>query len=52
MMLLGIHIIGISVIIAVTWSLAFSAGKQAGLRQAELERELEAEGPPPESPQG
>ena len=40
MMLLGIHIIGISVIVAVTWNLAFSAGKQAGLRQVELEQEV------------
>ena len=40
MMLLGIHIIGISVIVAVIWNLAFSAGKQAGLRQAELEQEV------------
>jgi len=40
MMLLGIHIIGIGMVVAVTWTLAYSAGKQAGLRQAELEQEV------------
>jgi len=51
MMLLGIHIIGISVIVAVIWNLAFSAGKQAGIRQAELEQEVLEDASGVETPQ-